>query len=71
MTDLQLLAMQRAIELGEEVFRAHQDLTRWRPTAEMLNDLQKNNLSIKLQGAIEMQRRILDAIIEDHESRSK
>lgn len=59
------LALQRAQELGQDVFNAHQELMKWRDP--VLTDTQKTTYSLKLQNSIEEQWKWLNALREELE----
>jgi len=56
------LALGRIGELGQAAYEAHQETTRWR--AEPLNDLEKTQLSLKVEYAVEEQKQWIKAIEE-------
>ena len=58
--ELMLLALRRARELGNEFFRLHQELMKWRP--EPLPDVEKMKLTIRIQEAVAEQYKWLAAL---------
>ena len=61
-----LLAIARVMQLGQQVFDAHQDLERW--YAEPLPTSQRVELGLKLQKAVNEQHSWLSAIQDIMES---
>jgi len=65
MNDLQKLAIERIIELGEEAFQLHDDYVRWRETP--LTDVEKTDISLKIRRKLQKQRVWGEALLEEEE----
>ncbi|RJQ27121.1 hypothetical protein C4577_02265 [Candidatus Parcubacteria bacterium] len=65
MNKLQILAIERIIELGQEAYLIHQDLSKWR--SEPYTDLVKTEKSVELKSKLEQQRFWCNALLEESE----
>jgi heterodisulfide reductase subunit C len=65
MTDLQKLALESIMQLGQEALNIHEDLERWRE--KPLTSVERTEESVKLKRKLEKQREWIQAIFDDEE----
>lgn len=63
--DLIRLSLNRCIELGDEIFKHHQNLMKWKDPK--LTDIERTQVSLNLQSCLESQNSWLRSIIEEIE----